>query len=134
MAAGSGQERANEMASEKTEEWQEPTVGAAANADEGWQRVADEDKIDLETIGDGFIGTYVSKDTVGANGMVQFHFQRVTDLKGKPLSERAFINGTRDLANKLAVVPFGRQTRVQWVSEMPTGQITPMRVFDVQWR
>jgi hypothetical protein len=122
------------MASEKTQEWTEATNGAAANATDEWQNVAEEDKIDLTHEGDGFIGKLVLMDTVGANGMVQVHVENVTDLDGNFQSVRAFINAGRDLVNKLRTVPMGRTIRVQWVSSMNTGQITPMRVYSVGWK
>lgn len=122
------------MATEKTQEWQDATNGAAANAAEGWQDVSEESQIVLEAIGEGFIGTYVRMDPPTQSGIVQLHFENVTDLEGNFVAERAFINSTRDLTNKIRVVPFRRQVRAQWTSELPTGQISPMRVFSVQWR
>ena len=119
------------MTSEKT--WTEASNGAAANAD-GWNAVADEVQIVLERVGEGFIGTYVRMDPPTASGIVQLHFENVTDLNGNEIGERAFVNSTRDLTNKIRTVPFLRQVRAEWTSEMPTGQISPMRVFSVQWR
>ncbi len=124
------------MAAEKTQEWTEATNGAAANANpgDGWNAVEDEVKMDLEEIGDGFIGTYMRKDPPTASGIVQLHFEDVTDLNGNFIAKRAFINSTRDLTNKIAAVPFRRQVRAQWTDNMDTGQISPMRVFSVAHR
>lgn len=119
---------------EKTSEWTEASTGAAANADGGWQEVAEEVQIALENEGDGFIGTYVRKDPPTASGIVQLHFEKVTDLEGNYLADRAFINGTRDLVGKLATVPMRKQVRAQWTHSMDTGQISPMRVFAVASR
>jgi hypothetical protein len=116
------------------ETWTEATNGAAANSGNDWNVVSDEVQIVLESVGEGFIGTYVRMDTVGANQMTQLHFENVTDLNGNAIADRAFINGSRDLVNKIRTVPFRRQVRAEWTSELPTGQITPMRVFSVQWR
>jgi hypothetical protein len=132
-AAGSGQERANEMATEKTDEWQDATAGADANSvDDGWTAVEDEVQIKLENEGEGFIGTYVSRDKAGT--IDQLHFTNVTDLDGNFIAARAFVNGSRDLVNKINTVPFRRLVRAQWTTSMNTGQITPMRVFSVQWK
>lgn len=123
------------MAAEKTQEWTEATNGDAANAaSDGWTDVSEEVQIAFETIGDGFIGTYADRDVVGNNGMVQFHFENVTDLNGNPIADRAFVNGTRDLVGKFRTIPQRRTVRVKWISEMNTGQATPMRVFSVQWK
>lgn len=123
------------MASEKTaEQWTEATNGEEANSSDGWNTISEEVQIAFETIGDGFIGVYASRDQVGNNGMVQFHFENVTDLDGNPIADRAFVNGTRDLVGKLRTVPFRRTVRAQWTSELPTGQATPMRIFKVQWK
>lgn len=124
------------MADTKTGEWQESTNGAAANVnpDGGWNAVEDEVKMDLENLGDGFIGTYVRKDAPTANGIVQLHFEDVYDLNGNFIAKRAFINSTRDLTNKIHAVPFRRQVRAQWIDNKDTGQISPMRVFSVAHR
>ena len=120
---------------EATTGWNEATNGAASNADDaGWNTISEEDKIDLEHEGDGFIGTLVRMDPPTANGIVQIHLENVTDLDGNFQSERAFINGTRDLVNKMRTVPLRRQVRAQWTSSQNTGQISPMRVFSVAWR
>ena len=119
----------------KEAEWTEATNGDAANvASDGWTTVSEEEQIAFEAEGDGFIGTYVSRDVVGNNGMVQFHFENVTDLDGNFIADRAVVNGTRDLVGKLRTVPFHRLVRAQWISSMNTGQTTPMRVFSVQWK
>lgn len=123
------------MATEKTQEWTEATNGDVANsASDGWTTVSEEVQIAFENEGDGFIGTYVSRDQVGQNGMVQFHFENVTDLDGNWIADRAFVNGTRDLVGKLRTVPFRRLVRAQWTSSMNTGQTTPMRIFSIQWK
>lgn len=120
---------------ESTTEWNEATNGAASNAeDTGWNAISEEVKMDLEHEGDGFIGTYVRMDPPTASGIVQLHFENVTDLYGNFIAERAFINGTRDLVNKIRTVPFKRQVKAQWTSSQNTGQISPMRVFTVAWR
>jgi hypothetical protein len=122
------------MANEKTAEWTDATNGAAANATEdGWNAVEDEAQIALDNEGDGFVGNYVSMDTV-QSGMVQAHFEDVYDLNGNFIAKRAFINSTRDLTGKLKTVPQRRQVKAVWVSSMNTGQPLPMRVFSVQWR
>ncbi len=123
------------MATKETTEsgWTEATNGAEANA-EGWTTVSEEVQIAFESEGDGFIGVYVSRDAVGQNGMVQFHFENVTDLDNNFVADRAFVNGTRDLVGKLRTVPFRRMVRAQWIKSMDTGQATPMRIFSVQWK
>jgi hypothetical protein len=113
--------------------WTEATNGADANSD-GWTTVSEEVQIAFENEGDGFIGVYASRDTVGQNGMVQFHFENVTDLDGNFIADRAFVNGTRDLVGKLRTVPFRRTVRATWTKSMDTGQATPMRIFSVQWK
>lgn len=123
------------MAAEKTQEWTEATNGDAANAaSDGWNTISEEVQIAFEAIGDGFIGTYVARDVVGNNGMVQFHFENVTDLNGNFIADRAFVNGTRDLVGKFRTIPMRRMVRVEWTSEMNTGQATPMRIMSVQWK
>jgi hypothetical protein len=122
------------MTEEKTQEWQESTNGAAENTSDGWAEVSDEVKIDLESEGEGIIGTKVGMDPPNANGIIQAHFENVTDLTDTFVAERALMNAGRDLANKLRIVPNGRQVRIQWRSSLNTGQKSPMRVYSVQWR
>lgn len=114
--------------------WNEATEGAAANGD-GWGTTIDaEAQIVLEMEGEGFIGILDEIDPPNQNGIVQVHLSDVSDLTGQFLGENMFINGTRDLINKLKKVPLKSQIRCQWTSSMDTGQRTPMRVFSVQYR
>jgi hypothetical protein len=111
--------------------WQDATP---AN-ESGWgQEVEAESKIELEAEGDGFIATMDEVDAPNANGITQVHLSKVFDLNETFLGDSMFINAGRDLERKLRKVPNGSQIRVQWVSSLPTGQKTPMRVFNVQWR
>lgn len=119
------------MATKDTPEnanWQE-------SADPEWgHEVESESQIVMETEGDGFIATFTEMDLPNANGIVQAHFTNVSTLSDEWLGEAMFMNAGRDLERKLKSVPKGSQVRVQWVSSLPTGQKTPMRVFKVQWR
>ncbi len=121
------------MATNKNEEtWNDASNGADANE---WSEVAAEGQIILEVEGEGIIGRYLGQDPPNINGIVQSHWDNVTDLDGKPLGgDEWFFNLTRDLIRKLAKVPVKSTVRLQWVSSMDTGQKTPMRIFRVQWR
>jgi hypothetical protein len=126
------------MANEKAQEskgWNDATNGAAANAD-GWEEVAAELQIVLETEGEGFIGRFQGMDSANANGIVQAHFTSVSDLDSNPVGDLCFINATRDLQNKLSRVPIKSLVRAEWVSSLDTGHEsgTKMRVFKVQWK
>ena len=115
--------------------WNDATNGAAANED-GWHDVEAEDQIIVETEGEGFTARYMGMDPPNANGIVQGHFTGVYTLDDDPFSERAFMNLTTDLRNKLKNVPIRSQVRCQWKSSMDTGHEsgTKMRVWNVQWR
>jgi hypothetical protein len=121
------------MATEKTQEWQDASNGAAVNAGDGWNTVSEESQIVLESEGEGFTGMLIEMDSTNS-GITQIHLTDVYGLNGEFLGDRMFINGTRDLVNKLKTVPRMREIRVEWTHSMNTGQATPMRVFSVQWR
>lgn len=122
------------MASKENDKgWNETTAGADANSE--WNEVLGEGQILLEAEGEGFIGRYLGQDAPNANGIVQSHWDNVTDLNHAPLDgDEWFFNLTRDLTRKLTKVPEKSMVRLEWVSSMQTGQKTPMRVFKVQWR
>lgn len=120
------------MTTEKT--WNESTNGAVANSGDWGTEIEAESQIVLEQVGEGFIGILGEIDRPTQNGIVQIHLSDVSDLAGNFLGENMFINGTRDLVNKLKRVPRNSQVRCQWADSMDTGQSTPMRVFSVQYR
>lgn len=118
---------------------EETTWNSATDADadtDEWREVEAEAKIIVETVGDGWQGRYMGMDDPNGNGILQAHFTGATDLNGVDIAERAFVNATRDLQNKLQKVPVKSYVRIQWVSSMNTGHEsgTPMRVFKVQWK
>lgn len=125
-----------EMTTESTGEWNEASEGAAANNADEWREVAAEEQIAIEYEGDGWIGRFMGMDPPNANGIVQTHWTNVTSLEGVDIAERAFLNATRDLINKLKTIPEKALVRAQWTHSMDTGHIsgTKMRVFKVQWR
>jgi hypothetical protein len=101
----------------------------------GWgETVESESQIMLEVEGDGFIATLDGVDAPNANGITQAHLSKVFDLHETFLGDAMFINAGRDLERKLRKIPNGSQIRVEWIDSMNTGQKTPMRVFNVQWR
>jgi hypothetical protein len=109
------------------------TWTTASNGDE-WATVDAEQQIALEREGEGIIARLVEIDPPNNNGIVQGHFDNVTDLNGTVLAGDYFMNLSRDLQQKLSKVPLKSTVRLEWTSSMPTGQKTPMRVFDVKWR
>lgn len=118
----------------KENEWTESTT--AANPDDGWTEVDAEAKIVIEVIGDGFTGRYMGMEQLPDSGIKQVHITNAEFLDGTPLADKAFVNATRDLENKLRNIPIKSMIRVQWISEMDTGHEsgTKMRVFKVQWK
>lgn len=104
------------------------------NEEQWGQEVEAESQIVLEAEGEGFIATFLGMDPANANGIIQAHLEKVSDLNEQWLGDAMFINAGRDLERKLRAIPNGSQIRVQWKSSMNTGQKSPMRVFSVQWR
>ncbi len=113
--------------------WTETSNGAEANSEWGTE-VESESQILLEMEGEGIYATWLGMDAPNANGIVQGHFENVSDLDEQYQGEAFFMNLTRDLIRKLGKVPPKSQVRLEWVSSLNTGQKTPMRVFKVQWR
>lgn len=113
-------------------EW--TTAENATPEESEWREVEAEVQLKLEVEGDGWAGRYMGMDPRNDSGIIQAHFTSVTFLNGDPIADSAFTNASRDLERKLAMIPVKSMTRIQWVSSMDTGQVTPMRVFRVQWK
>ena len=107
---------------------------APQNQNDEWGTEVDaEVQLSFETIGDGFTATFLEMDPRNSSGIVQAHFENAETLDHEHIGN-AFTNVGRDLETKLKKVPHHRQVRIEWISNLDTGQASPMRVYKVQWR
>ena len=92
-----------------------------------WVEVSDESQIVFDTIGDEWIGQFLSMEQIGAKGMWQGHFQGT----GENAAESYFCNLPFDLKKKLEKVPAKALVKIRYDSDLPTGKEKPMMVFKV---
>jgi hypothetical protein len=99
------------------------------NADDnndGWVDVLTETQFTFSAFGDTFTGTFVGWSESEGKGIAQAHFENETG--------QYFINCGWSLKQQLKLIKKGAECRLIYVSDLDTGQPTPMMIFKVQTR
>jgi hypothetical protein len=97
--------------------------------DAGWETVSRERepeiRITFDVIGDQFTGKYLGTRTIPTDtgSYTQYRFQDGADFY--------FINPLASLRDAMSRVRAGRMVRITYVSDMDTGQASPMKIFKV---
>ena len=100
-------------------EWR--TVSAGAEEEEN--------KLVFDTIGDEFIGTYLGNRTIEPRDVTESSYQQAR-FRGED-NLVYFTNLNYSLRQGLKDVRVGKLTRITFVSELDTGQASPMKQFRV---
>lgn len=93
-------------------------------------------KVAFDEFGDKFIGVYLSREEITDPNTAKTWTQHIfTGIYPDELAgERCGINGSSELDDALAGVPFGNQVQLTYVKDVPTHKGNPLKSFDIRQR
>lgn len=107
-------------------------------SDAGWNTVAEgaATRVNFDTIGDVYIGTYLGTDHItppDSDAFDVYQFTTAGDQTGLSDGELVAINQSYDLRNTFEKIAPGTLCRIEYVKDVPTGRgLNPMKSFKVQ--